>query len=90
MGNINDHPTNNKKKTHSISAAVILSACFFSWLVIYLFDRPTIVFATSNAAVIPASQQIHRIDHSSLLSADIEPAPNPSPAAVAAYESPPQ
>ncbi len=90
MGNINDHPTNNKKKTHSISAAVILLACFFSGLVIYLFDRPAIVLVASHAAVVPASQQIVSIDHSSLLSADIEPAPNPSPAAVAAYESPPQ
>ncbi len=91
MGNIKDQESNNgNKKIHWVSIVVILSACVFSSAVIYFSGQPPNVFAASHAAVLPAAQQIYSIDHSSLLSADIESAANPSPAAVAAYESPPQ
>jgi len=91
MGHIKDQESaKDNKKIHSISIAVILSACVFSSAVLYFFGRPTVVLTASHAAALPAAQQIYSIDHSALLSADIEPAANPSPAAVAAYEAPPQ
>jgi hypothetical protein len=66
------------------------SAISFAEPVVMMPSMQTNAGSPSGPADWKTAQKYGRIDHSSLMSASILPAPNPAPAAVAAYETPPQ
>ena len=77
---------------------ILLTSLVFAGASAISFAGPVVLAPANHASAVypggPAdwqtAQRYGRIDHSVLLSPGILAAPNPAPAAVAAYETPPQ
>jgi hypothetical protein len=90
--------TNIFNSAQAIWAGILLSAVVFAGASAVAYAQPLVLMPSTDASAVSPSgpadlqvaQRYGRIDHSSLMSASILPAPNPGPAAVAAYETPPQ
>ena len=98
LKNANDAIRSADKAGHVILAAAILAACALAAGSTLLFIAPVTTLSSIRAEtafpVGPADREVAErygtIDHSSLNEPRIVPEQNPAPAAIAAYETPPQ
>lgn len=95
--NLDDTEHGGDKSFRAVGVGVALTVCVFIGVSAFSFDDPVILVPSTHADSVwpigPADLQVAerygRIDHSELNSPDILPEPNPAPAAIAAYETPP-